>query len=170
MINALPIDVRQVGKGEIGAVQKAEPKVVVFQIKAVTVAWRLLIDEAKRTVVVALPQAIEERLREAKTQTIVSIFLQVHLMQNARHVAHLQVKLLINTEVAVIDEIPRANAVDAHQLITWLKSELLSDRPLLNLIHDRRLRLTGHGTGFDRRHRDAGGGLIPHRGQTFPSV
>ena len=133
-------------------------------------ARRLPINEAKRTVVVALPQAIKEGLREAKTQTIIGIILEIHLMQLARGIAHLQVKLLINTEVAIINEITRANAVDAHQLITGFESELLSDRPLLNLIHNRRLRLTGHGTGFDRRHRDAGGGLIPHRGKAFPSV
>ena len=55
-------------------------------------------------------------------------------------------ELLINTEIAVINQIPGADSVDAHQLIAGLKSELLADRPLLNLIDNRWLRLTNSGT------------------------
>ena len=120
--------------------------------------------------VVALPQAIEEGLGETKTKTVIGILLEVHLVQGTRGIAHLEVQLLIDTEVAVVDEIARTNAVDAEQLITRLKAQLLADRTRLNLIHHGRLRLAGNGTGFQGRHRDAGGGLIPHRGRAFPSV
>ena len=37
LIDALPVSLREVGEGEIGAVEKAEPEVVVLEIKAVPV-------------------------------------------------------------------------------------------------------------------------------------
>ena len=75
MIDALPIRLRQVGEGEIGAIKETETEVVILQVEAVPVAGRLLIDEAKRAVVVALLQPIKESFRKAKAQAIIGILL-----------------------------------------------------------------------------------------------
>ena len=75
LIDALPIRLREVGEGEIRAIEEAETEVVILEIQAVPVAGRLLIDEAERTVVVALPQPIKECFRKAKAQAVVGVLL-----------------------------------------------------------------------------------------------
>ena len=127
MIEALPIDVRQVGESEIGAVKKAESIIIIFEIKTVSMARRLLVDEAERATVGALTKAVKQRFGESKPQTIVCIFLQLDAMQLTGTVTNLKRQLLLNNEVAVINEIARAHSIDAEQLISWFKSQFLSN-------------------------------------------
>ena len=79
--------------------------------------------------VVALPQAIKQRLGEGKAQTFVSVLFQIHLMDLTGSIQHLEMKLLLHAEVAVINQISRTDAVDAEQLIAGFKTELFADGP-----------------------------------------
>ena len=121
--------------------------------------------------VVALPQAIKQGLCEGQSESVISILFERHLMQLPPGIAHFQVELLLHTEIAVVDEISWANAIDAQKLVAGFETKLLSDGSRLHGIHHRWLGLTGDTVGIECRHRDAGRGLIPQSGDgRFSSV
>tara|TARA_B100000900_G_C20242684_1_gene578576 strand:- start:233 stop:625 length:393 start_codon:yes stop_codon:yes gene_type:complete len=127
LLNPLPIGITQVGESEIGAVKKAESIIVIFEVKTVSMARRLLVDEAEGATVGALTKAIKESFGETKPQTIVGILLQLDAMQLTGAVTNLKRQLLLNNEVAVINEISGTDSIDAEQLISWFKSQFLSN-------------------------------------------
>ena len=90
LLDPLPVGGGEIGEGEIGAVEKAQAVVVVLEVEAGAAAGGLLVDEAEGTVVIALAQAIEERLGEAESQALVRILLQFHHMELALGILHLK--------------------------------------------------------------------------------
>jgi len=127
LLNPLPVGGTEVGECEIGAIEKAESIIVILEIETVSMAWRLLIDEAKGTTIGALPQTVKESFRERKSKAVVGILFQLNAMQLTRAVKNLECQLLLNDEIPVIDEIPWAHTVNTEQLITRLESQLLAD-------------------------------------------
>ena len=116
----------------------------------------MLIDEAERAMVVALTQPIEERLGESETEAIVGLLFQLHVVQLTGGVTHLELKLLLNAEVAVVDQISWPHTIDAEQLISGFEAKLLTNRARLDAINHRRLGLAGDGIGIKGRDRDPG--------------
>jgi hypothetical protein len=127
LLNPLPVGVAEVGECEIGAIEKTESIVVILEIKTVSMAWRLLIDEAEGTTIGALPQTVKQSFGERQSKAIVSILLQLNAMQLTGTVTNLECQLLINDEIPVVDEITWTHTIDAEQLITRLESQLLAD-------------------------------------------
>ena len=162
LFNALPIGSTQVGEGEIGAVEKAEPVVVVLEIEASALPRRLLIDETEGAVVVALLKAVEQGFGETEPQAFIEILLQLHYMEGAIGIFHLQGELLFPHQELQIDQIAGAFAVDAEQAIPRLKPQLFPDRASFNRCHHRWCG-KARGISFGRRQGNACRGFLPHR-------
>ena len=107
--------------------------------------------------VVALAQAVEQGFAEAQPQPFIEILLQLHHMQGAVGVLHLQHQLLLPLQHLDVDQVPRTDPVDAAQAITGLKTQLLGDRAGLHRDHHGGPGL-GDGSGKGK------GGLLPHGG------
>ena len=101
---------------------------------------RLLVDEAKRTAVVALPQTIEQRFGEGQPKTIIRVFLKFNAVQLPA-LSRTSRSALLNDQIAVINEVPRSHPIDAEQLVTRLESQLLTDRASLHGGNDCWIRL-----------------------------
>ena len=141
MFDPLPIGIGEIGEREIRAVQEAEPVVVIFEIKAAAPSRGLLIDKTERASVVALAQAIEQRLTELKAKAVVGVFFKINLVQVSSGIPHLEVQVLLNTEVAVIDQITGPDAIDTEQLVSRLKPQFLADGARLDGNHNSGRRL-----------------------------
>jgi hypothetical protein len=127
IFDPLPVRWAEVGEGEVGAVKKTQPIVVILEIETAPMAGGLLIDEAEGAVVVALLQAIEERLPEHEPQAVIRLLLQLHPVKAPLGILHLQGELLLPAENLEVDEIARTDAVDAEEPVAALKAQLLSD-------------------------------------------
>jgi hypothetical protein len=90
-------------------------------------ARRLLIDEAEGTSIGALPKTVKQCFGERETKAIVGILLQLNAMQLTGAVTDLERQLLLNGQIAVINQIAGAHTIDAEQLIPRLESQLLAD-------------------------------------------
>ena len=102
----------------------------------------MLVDETERASVVALTQAIKKGFAELKPQPFIGVFLQLHRMGDTGRIAHLKTQLLINAEIAVVDEISGPDAIDAEQLIPGLEAKVFTDRTRRYGHHECRSRLT----------------------------
>ena len=140
LLNPLPVCGAQVGEGQVGAVKKTQPVVVILEIEAAAPPRRLLVDEAERAVVIALLEAIEEGLGETQAQPVIEILLQLHPVQGAVGVFDLQGEFLFSHQHLQINQIAGAPAIDAEQAIAGLEAELLGD-----------------GAGLHRGHHGGGG-------------
>ena len=123
---------------------------------------RLLVDEAKRTAVVALPQTIEQRFGEGQPKTIIRVFLKFNAVQLPCTVTDLKCQLLLNDQIAVINEVTRSHPIDAEQLVTRLESQLLTDRASLHGGNHCWIGLAGSPTRVKSRDGNPCGGFIPH--------
>ena len=164
LLNALPVGGGEVGERQIRAVKKTEAVVVVFEVEAAAAPRRLLIDETEGAGVVALLEPVEQGLGEAQAQAFVEILLQLHRVEGAAGIFHLEGELLLPDQKLQVDQIPRAFAVDAEQPIAGLKAELFADGAWLHRGH--------HGWGRQPGGRAIKGsqgnprrGLIPHGGR-----
>ena len=162
LFNALPIGSRQVGEGEIRAVEKAEPVVVVLEIKAPALPRRLLIDETEGALVVALLEAVEQGFGETESQAFIEILLQLEHMERAIGIFHLQGELLFPHQKLQVDQIAGAFAINAEQAIPRLKPQLFPDRAGFNRCHHR-WRGKARGISFGHRQGNACRGFLPHR-------
>ena len=170
LLDALPVGRAEIGEGEIGAVEEAEPIVVVLEVKTSALAWRLLVDEAEGAVVVALPQAVEQGLTELDPEPVVGILLKAHALAHPLGILHLQGDLLVPKQQLQIDQVARAHAVDGQQPIAGLQAKFLTDRPGFNAGDHRGVRQAlGTGAAFRRvlgrsagGQGDAGRGFLPH--------
>jgi hypothetical protein len=98
LLDALPIRRREVGEGEIGAVEEAQAKIIILEIEGAPMARWLLIDEAKGAVVVALPEAIEESLAKHQPQSVVCLLFEFNHMKAPPGIFHFEAELLLPTE------------------------------------------------------------------------
>ena len=103
---------------------------------------RLLIDEAERTAVIALTQPVKQGFGEGQPKAVIGILFKFDTMLFSSSILDLKDQLLLHAEVAVIDQVPGTDTIDADQLISGLKPECLPDRACLDGGDDRRLRLT----------------------------
>ena len=164
LLNPAPVGLAQVGEGEVRAVEKAEAVVVVLQIQAAALARWLLVDEAERAGVVALLEPIEQSLGEAQAQALIEVLLQLHAVDGAVGVFHLQHQIFFAHQHMQIDQVAGALTVDAQQPVAGLEAQLLTDRTRLHRGHHRGL---GQPRRLTRRagvegNGQAGGGFIPH--------
>jgi hypothetical protein len=86
-------------------------------------------------VVVALLQAIKERLPEHEPKAVIRLLLQLHMVKGPLGILHLQGEFLLPTENLQVNEIARTDAIDAEQPVTTLKAQLLPDRTGLHPHH-----------------------------------
>jgi hypothetical protein len=77
-------------------------------------------------------------------------------MQPTCGITHLQLKLLLHAEVAVVDQVSRPDTINAEQLISGFEAKLLTNRARFDGIHHRRLGLAGDGILIKGRDRDPG--------------
>ena len=154
-LDAAPVGRREIGEGEVRAVEKTQAVVVVLEVEAAAAPRRLLVDEAEGAAVVALAQAVEQGVAEPQPQALVQILLQLHHVEAAVGILHLEHQFLLPLQHLHIDQVPGTHAVDAAQPVTGLKAELLGDRAGLHRGDHGGLGLAG-GRG------QAGGGLLPH--------
>ena len=126
-LNAIPFPLRQIGEGEIGAIEKTQPIIIIFVIKRCAFTGRLLINKTKGTAVIALNQTIKQGRFKFQAQLVVIVLFNFNQVGAIVLIQHFQLQHLIGTEEVVINQISGFLAIDGHQPIAHFKPHLLGN-------------------------------------------